>query len=104
MHTLYHYADLISALFGLVGAFVLGWPALKAVTAKAYWEQLTRLEARASGEPENDAALHGIRRHVERGQLGDSRSAAVANLIGFGLLLLSFLFLGVASIGRLVGG
>jgi hypothetical protein len=100
---LVRYADLISALFGLAAAMVLAVPAILAVWAKRNWERLTRLEAEIEQDPETAAALHGVRRHVEGAQLGDSRGALTFNAWGFSLLAVSFIFLLVAAVARMAG-
>ena len=98
------FADLISALFGLAGAIVLAIPAVGAVRAKRNWERLNRLEAQVDADAETAKALEGVRRHVEGAQLGDSRGVLTVNAWGFCLLVLSFVFLLVAAIGRAAEG
>ena len=93
-------ADLLSALFGLAAAVVLGWPALKAVRDKRRWEQQRRLAARHKNDAASHGALEDIRDHVEAGQLGGANEAAWFNLIGFALLALSFIFLAMAALER----
>jgi hypothetical protein len=99
------YADLVSALFGLVASAVLAVPALSAVRFKRYWENARDLATDPEHRPETKAALKDIQDgHVVRAQLGDSRVARKINLWGFSLLAASFFFLLIAAVARVSGG
>lgn len=95
-------ADLLSALFGLAGGVILAWPAWTGVNSKRDWEGVAELERVTEGDPESQAALGRIRLRIEADQLGDSRGARATNRWGFLLLCLAFVFLGIASVERVI--
>ena len=101
MEFLIHYADLISAALGLVGALALAWPAVAAIGARRRWETFSQLRSRSQSDPQALADLERLRDHVEEEQLGGSRDALYWNALGLILLVFSFAFLGLAALARL---
>lgn len=93
-------ADFISAGLGLAGSIVLGVPAIKAIRAKRYYEDASRLRARNNEHEQHRSDLENLTRRVEALQLAGARDALVWNLAGYVLLTLSFVFLGIAAIER----
>ncbi len=94
------YSDLISAAFGLAAALILGLPAIQAVAARRRFEAVAKLRREHAGDDDTWAALSAIQDHALGQQLGDPRGASMTNLWGYGLLAVSFIFLGMASLQR----
>lgn len=99
IETILGLSDLISGGFGLLAAIVLGWPALKAVRAKRYWETHQELMRDNQGTSVG-SGLEQAERDLLSLQLGGSRKAQVCNLVGMVLLFLAFTFLLLAAIER----
>ena len=98
------YADLISALFGLLAAILLGGPALVSLLNKKRWQQVNRLKALVARDPEALANLTRLREHYLNRVLSPSRTEVRLNVLGYGCLLIAFGFLLAASLDRLAGG
>ena len=100
IETVLAYSDLISAVFGLLAAIVLGWPAVQAVAGKRRYQNVENLQRDNADDPATRAALANVQAHAVRYQLGDPMGALKTNLLGYGLLAVSFIFLGLASLER----
>jgi hypothetical protein len=100
---LFLYGDLLSAFFGLISAIILASPALSAISSKQHWEALRKLERENRGDAPTSEAISKIFTFAIAPQLGDDTGAALVSLLGFGCLFVSFIFLMIASIGRIVG-
>jgi hypothetical protein len=94
------FADLLSALFGGLGAIILGWPAWQATGTKANWEASIKLEEAVTDGAAKDA-LARLRQRLEGESFGGASASRWINRTGYGLLLISFVFLAIASIARL---
>jgi hypothetical protein len=109
MHWLVAYADLISAVFGLLGSVILALPLLKEITDRRHWQRLIRFLARehSSGpsiqktQAEIDAERE-LREDLINTRLGDYDNYRFAALFGFSFLFVAFLFAAIAAVDRAV--
>ena len=101
---LVQFADLISGLFGLLGAILLGGPAIFSLFNKKRWQQINRLKALVASDPEAAANLAKLREHYLNRVLSPTRTEVRLNVIGYLCLFIAFGFLVVASLHRVAGG
>ena len=101
---LLQFADLISALFGLLAAILLGGPALVSLFNKKRWEQVNRLKALLASDPVALANMAKLREHYLNRVLSPTRTEIRFNVAGYGCLFVAFGFLLAASIHRATGG
>jgi hypothetical protein len=109
VHALIIYADLVSAVFGILGSIVLAIPLVKEITDRRHWQRLLRFMARQQpdGTPLRKTAAEieaerELRDSLIDTRLGDYENYRFAALFGFSLLFLAFIFAGVAAIDRVI--
>jgi hypothetical protein len=108
MRYLANYSDLISAIFGIIGALILGIPLIGEVQDRRHWDQMVRFFRRkqSAERVERDKSEEEI--SIERRlrdqmidiRLGEFESYKFVAFFGFACLLLSFGFLAVAAVTR----
>lgn len=79
---------------------MLGWPAWASIGSRRNFEAVETLQSQDGHDARSAAALDRLGRKAVAPQLGDSRGARWTNIVGFSLLALSFVFLGLASVER----
>jgi hypothetical protein len=108
VHNVAIVSDLVSAVFGIVGALILAIPLLNEITDRRHWQRLVRFSSRPAldGQVLQKSGAEIEAERQLRDQLVDSRMGSYqkyrfAAFFGSASLLLAFIFLGIAAVDRL---
>jgi hypothetical protein len=90
------WAEVLSAVCGLVSALILAIPALAEVSSRQRWEQLSEIETGGEGQPDPESIARVWRAMVDA-RLGHSRYFAKIAIAAYASLLAAFALLLVAT-------
>jgi len=103
------YADLASAVFGILGSVILAIPLVKEITDRRHWQRLIRFIAREHSDgapirktPAEIEAERELRDNLIDTRLGDYDNYRFAALFGFLFLFIAFLFAAIAAVDRVI--
>lgn len=94
-------ADIIGGILGVVSAFLLGLPLLRDIHDRKRYSRLLEILKRTSDTPGRDSAWRNVRDEFIDERLGNYLRYRTSTFVGFVFLLLAFIFILLASVGRI---
>jgi len=101
------FADLLSAVFGILGAVILAAPLFGEITDRRHWQRLVQFTSRATHNehavpksPTEIEAERKLRDQLIDERMGEYHTYRFSAFFGSACLLIAFIFLGIAAIDR----